>query len=764
MLFDEAHTDDLKAWLTAELGPICDADPEVLADYVLALLKHESPEAELQTLLTEQLEDFLAAETEPFVAKTFQAIADKAYLPQSESQSADTAADAHAHASTSDLAGDTSTSRKRRVDDDGGADDSARSPPRQTRRLADNATPGSDAGRARERDSRERYAAEGSDANGSQSDGGRRDNRPKQLCRDYHNKGFCPRGASCKFDHSQPQQPPFPMGGMMGPGGPNAMQGQPMMFPGAPFGMPPQGWHPSMGPPPGMGPANGGPGGPPSQQQNGDGQNLAGRMGGQLPPQHPDAAPFGNHPGAGPFNGGMGPGGRGGAMGGRGRGRGGGPPGTFQSSRRSNTTLVIENVPADSLDLIKVNEYFKKFGTITNISIDKPGSKALVSYSQPSEAKAAHESPDVIFGNRFVKVYFQRLDEAAGAAAPAPTPRPPPAAAAPPRNNFVPGKTSNVYHARPPVAGGSAPTGSAGAPGAMSEERKKLFEDQRAKQAALDAQLAEQKTLLAKFGNKDLSAEEKKLTMTQLKALGDEIKTATEAVKAAVEALQAAPKDTAPVSDSGSWKAEKEKREKEQLDRELDLHAKGSEPASTTEELKKKLESLKAEAASLGIDGAGGASGYGFNSRGRGRGGYVPRGRGGYPPYAARGGAMGGPNRSFRIDNRTTRLKIQDLPAGTDEDKVKQHFANFGELESFDGTEGTVVYKARANAEQALRAGAEIEGVGTVKLSWIQPPPTATTAGVTADAESGSAAAEGEGTSGAGEDEYDEDRDSSWKR
>ena len=115
-------------------------------------------------------------------------------------------------------------------------------------------------------------------------------------------------------------------------------------------------------------------------------------------------------------------------MGGRGRGRGGGPPGTFQSSRRSNTTLVIENVPADSLDLIKVNEYFKKFGTITNISIDQPGSKALVSYSQPGEAKAAHESPDVIFGNRFVKVYFQRLDEAAGAA---PTPRPPQSAAAP---------------------------------------------------------------------------------------------------------------------------------------------------------------------------------------------------------------------------------------------------------------------------------------------------------------------------------------------
>lgn len=806
MLFDEAHTDDLKSWLTSELGPICDADPEVLADYVLALLKHEGPEAELQTLLTEQLEDFLAAETQPFVAKTFQAIADKAYLPTSESHHHQAAAattdpsnDAHTLASTSDTAADTSLgSRKRRADhddDDAAAHDSTRSPPRQTRRLQDtNATPGSDdsrAGRARERDSRERATnSAASDANGSQNEGGRRDSRPKQLCRDYHNKGFCPRGAGCKFEHSadmqpsnanarnhpqQHQQPPFHM---MAPGGPNGMHGPPMMFP--PFGAPPQGWHPSMGPAPGMPSNNAAPGAPSSM--NGDPQNLANRMGGQVPPppQGLDAVPFANHQG-GPFSGGMGPGGRGGAGSGRGRGRGGGPPGTFQSSRRSNTTLVIENVPADSLDLIKVNEYFKKFGTITNISIDKPGSKALVSYSQPSEAKTAHESPDVIFGNRFVKVYFQRLDEAAGgpAAGSSPTPRPPTSAAATPRNIFVPGKMSNVYHARPPVAGGSNPGGASGAAGAMSEERKKLLDDQRTKQAALDAQLAEQKSLIAKFGDKDLTPEDKKQTMTQLKKLGDEIKASTEAVKAAVEALQAAPREAPPSTaaagaDAGNWKAEKEKREKEQLDRELDLHSQGSSPSSTTEELKKKLESLKAEAASLGIDGAAaGPASYGFNSRGRGRGGYIPRGRGGYNAYAPRGGAAMGPNRSFRIDNRTTKLKIDDLPEGVEADKVKQHFASFGELEAFDAATATVVYKARTSAEQALRGGAEIPEVGSVKLSWIQPAPAAAPAAA-AVAATGTAAAttgdtgssaEGVGQAAAtGDEEYEDDRDSSWKR
>ena len=790
MLFEESQTDDLKAWLTSELGPICDADPEVLADYVLALLKHEGPEAELQTLLTEQLEDFLAAETASFVSKTFQAIADKAYLPASESAQANQSSDSHPFASTSTTAQDTSpSSRKRRADQDTG--DAARSPPRQTRRLQDNnATPSSDdsrAGRARERDSRERAATtDGLDANGSQHEGGRREHRPKQLCRDYHNKGFCPRGANCKFEHSADtmpgnadarnqqqqlhQQPRFHhMGGIMGPAGPNAMHGPPMMFPGAPFGMPPQGRHPSMGPPPGMALNSAGSGASPSHT-NGDAQNLANRMGGQLPPESPDANHFGNQ--AGSFNGGMGPGGRGGAMGGRGRGRGGGPPGTFQSSRRSNTTLVIENVPAESLDLIKVNEYFKKFGTITNISIDKPGSKALVSYSQPGEAKAAHESPDVIFGNRFVKVYFQRLDEAAAGApvaGPSPVPRPPPSAAAT-RGGFVPGKTSNVYHARPPVAGASTyGGGSTGASGGMSEERKRLLDDQRTKQAALDAQLAEQKALLAKFGDKNLSAEDKKQTMTQLKQLGDQIKVSTEAVKAAVEAVQTAPKETsAGDASTANWKAEKEKREKEQLDRELDLHAQGSSPASTTEELKQKLESLKAEAASLGIDGgASSGAGYGYNARGRGRGGaYIPRGRGGYTPYAARGGAGAmGPNRSLRIDNRTTRLKIDNLPTGADTDKLKQHFAAFGELESFDADTATLVYKARNSAEQALRAGAEIADVGTVKLSWIQPPTPAVAAPVTAvSTDERTNGGDKANANERGDEEFDEDRDSSWKR
>lgn len=39
----------------------CDADPTVLSDYVLALLKHDEPESQLRTGLEKQLAEFLEA-------------------------------------------------------------------------------------------------------------------------------------------------------------------------------------------------------------------------------------------------------------------------------------------------------------------------------------------------------------------------------------------------------------------------------------------------------------------------------------------------------------------------------------------------------------------------------------------------------------------------------------------------------------------------------------------------------------------------------
>jgi RNA-binding protein 26 len=79
MVFDSSTSDHLKPWLTKTLEPMlvlsslppphslrrvcplfrCDADPSALADYILALLKHNAPESELRKELAGQLDEFL---------------------------------------------------------------------------------------------------------------------------------------------------------------------------------------------------------------------------------------------------------------------------------------------------------------------------------------------------------------------------------------------------------------------------------------------------------------------------------------------------------------------------------------------------------------------------------------------------------------------------------------------------------------------------------------------------------------------------------
>ncbi|BES87843.1 RRM [Nesidiocoris tenuis] len=66
--------DRFKAWLTAKLGPLCDADPEALAKYVYALVKKDKPLEELRASMVGQLEVFLQRETQNFVSFLFRSL------------------------------------------------------------------------------------------------------------------------------------------------------------------------------------------------------------------------------------------------------------------------------------------------------------------------------------------------------------------------------------------------------------------------------------------------------------------------------------------------------------------------------------------------------------------------------------------------------------------------------------------------------------------------------------------------------------------
>ncbi|XP_072760590.1 RNA-binding protein 26 isoform X2 [Anoplolepis gracilipes] len=80
------NPDQFKAWLTAVLEPLCDADPAALAKYVYALVKKDKTLEELRGGMVEQLDVFLQQETKNFVELLFKTLETQEYiLPPSKS-------------------------------------------------------------------------------------------------------------------------------------------------------------------------------------------------------------------------------------------------------------------------------------------------------------------------------------------------------------------------------------------------------------------------------------------------------------------------------------------------------------------------------------------------------------------------------------------------------------------------------------------------------------------------------------------------------
>ena len=307
-------------------------------------------------------------------------------------------------------------------------------------------------------------------ADGNQSDGpslssrfrkspptGPRADQPPEKCRNYFGAfssvpavdsahsiveiGYCNVGPSCPYYHGEDAMMSngtpmgFPNGIPNGMAGGMPMPFPPNMNPAIAFqmlnGLFPPGFHPGVfGPGFGMnGPFNGMPMFPNQPQINDSGiQDLTPRgqqhrrngghsqsedsmmtdggqngmvessMGQQQPNQFP------RHE-RGPSRGG-------------GRGRGARP----ERSHRSNvvdpnaTTIVVEKLPPEKVNIPDLTTYFGKFGTVTNVGLDPRGNRALVSFATHQEAHAAWKSEDAIFGNRFVVVFWHRPAPGGGAA------------------------------------------------------------------------------------------------------------------------------------------------------------------------------------------------------------------------------------------------------------------------------------------------------------------------------------------------------------
>ncbi|KAF9456156.1 hypothetical protein BDZ94DRAFT_1276397 [Collybia nuda] len=795
MLFDSSSVSHLKPWLVRTLEPICDAEPGALADYILALLKHNVPESEMRNELAVQLDEFLEkAACASFIDTLFTVLRTKSYLPYATSspsspsfatKTLDTGIPIPLDGLLSPSISDSpDRNRKRSIEND----ERDGRPPAKGPRLStegqfsrytnghggrpENRSTGGWGSRV-ERPSLNGYRESvdiygggmgviGAMGMASMNGTGPMNNRRPQvyqppdqkrgICRDYHNNGYCARGVMCKYSHGEDAVVPgqlYPMNAAL------AGVGMPFMpmFPGAgiPFGMgggvgaayDPHEARMDMRPIGGR-PQQRAPLLPRIQQEDGSQIVHSVQTSGELPviqdltpnipaedKSDPRAEQQSLEPlpesrsdeqvGYGPrrngdINGqpympmnmdvdptnptGMGiPGNQHGhsfrstMRGGRSRGGTfGGESHNFRPERRNDKTLVVEKIPEDKMTLEHVNEWFKRFGTVTNVAIDSSNAKALISFATHDEAYAAWKSEDAVFNNRFVKLFWHRPMEGHGQVGARML-----AASAP--------LVANITNPEPPVRPVIPPTVTSG----PSRKPSAAVSSLAAKHQQLEQQIAEQKSLMESLNT--ASPKEKKTIMARLRKLGEEMKPpSTDPAPISSTRVSAKPVGaTNKVNDH-------EQKERERLDKELELHnTTGTTDGDSPEALAAKLERLKAEAASLGIVEASTESTYGGNSypyRGRGRGGR------GYLRGAMRGGPV--PRGSMKLDNRPKKLIVK----GVHDDGVqalRDWFETAGQMESLetiDSGDVVVTFKSRAAAEQGLAKGHTVPAIGVVQIAW----------------------------------------------
>ncbi|CAI6098424.1 unnamed protein product [Clonostachys chloroleuca] len=397
MMFPEEDVPLLKTWIVNRIEDTSNADAEVLAEYIIALLKHDGDKASVRALCEQEIPDFLSEGTvlllslatalalrlgflpnlpdpKSFLDDVFQAIAYKSYIPGAapapklQPRRPDPPPPEVDAAPSAGHSG----SKKRSYNDRDDADPSGNQdghhnggrPTKQQRKR----------GRGRGEDKRGDFSAMGMPSFDPQNpatmeafmamamqypgmgqfmgNGSRGQPRRRGRCRDFDSKGYCSRGTSCMYDHGN----------------------ESLYIPSGPQG----------------------------DEYDPDQAMLSGNL---FPFLNPLAFKPENNRG------------RGGRKGGR-AGRKGGGRSHFSAEGPSNdpskTALVVENIPDESLNETEVRKFFSEFGNINEISMKPNKHLAIIKYDQWDSANAAYQSPKAVFDNRFVKVYWQKDESNAG--------------------------------------------------------------------------------------------------------------------------------------------------------------------------------------------------------------------------------------------------------------------------------------------------------------------------------------------------------------
>ncbi|KAJ2724143.1 hypothetical protein GGI07_002178 [Coemansia sp. Benny D115] len=343
------------------------------------------------------------------------------------------------------------------------------------------------------------------------------------------------------------------------------------------------------------------------------------------------------------------------------------------SQATSPTAIFVMNIPDENMTEASVREFFGKFGEITDVRLDYAKHSAVVDFANPASQYQAISAPDAVFNNRFVRVYKahqQRTGQtAAGQAAVAEQPAQPP-----------------VW--RPKSAALK-----------MAEQIEKYVE--------------QQKELMKKLTTtKDMSPQTRKIIMdsiTQIQKKMDDLrKPKVEKPVEPQDSVPAAAGAVAPATAGAGAGAEEQSDGSAVASGNLQLEAVESEKLA----LQNKLKVLQEQAARLGL--AQGAQG----ARGGFRGGF----RGGM-----RGGHAAASRGSMSLDKRPRTLVLRNLNQEAVE-RLGSEMAQFGEVEVIDKTDSgneppftySVKYKARWEAENAMKNIAALDSFSDVQVEWDQ--------------------------------------------
>lgn len=284
--------------------------------------------------------------------------------------------------------------------------------------------------------------------------------------------------------------------------------------------------------------------------------------------------------------------------------------------------ISVEKIPRASLSPQHIDAYFRKFGHVLDVSLDYQQSRALITFSSPDEANRALSSPAAVFGNRFVRVY--RMPE-------------------------IPDLDPTRLSGLPTVS--SAPT-DIGTSTAFKDSCDRSTVDNSLRDAGLDRKVEalkradalqnitdKQKAALSKLDQLNASdVSERQTIMETLRHLDRE-----------ADALRRASANT---RQHDSEAIARLKRLREEVSDKCQVHL-ASSPITLNGDF--------VQAASLGLD---------PDSAGRAHG--SPRARGRVYHRGANRGR--GDSRSFRLDNRGTRLKVHAVEERIDPEDARRYF------------------------------------------------------------------------------------------